>query len=156
MLPAMSSSAVRIVQTCYPKIYLACHTRHVRAASSPHALAPRDSTLLAHLDERRPTTPSQLARHLGIGKPTVSAAVKRLRALGYLSVTTDSGDRRTVFLRLAPKGAAAMGETSVLEPARVQRLLAVLTTEERRTALAGLELLAHAAHQVMNKERSRD
>ena len=156
MLPAMSAAAIRIVQTCYPKIYLACHTRHLRAASSAHRLSPRDSALLAHLDERRPTTPTRLARHLGIGKPTVSAAIKRLRALGYVTVATDPDDRRNAFLRLAPKGATAMRESSVLEPARVRQLLAALNDDDRRKALEGLELLARAAHQVMNKERSHD
>ena len=149
----MSSAEIRIVQTCYPKIYLACHTRHLRAASSPHRLSPRDSTLLAHLDERRPVRPTQLARHLGIGMPTVSAAVKRLRTLGYLDISINPGDRRQLSLTLTPAGAAAMRETSVLEPTRVRSLLAALNADDRRRALRGLELLARAAHDVMTKGR---
>jgi MarR family transcriptional regulator, organic hydroperoxide resistance regulator len=149
----MSSAEIRIVQTCYPKIYLACHTRHLRAASSPHRLSPRDSTLLAHLDERRPVRPTQLARHLGIGMPTVSAAVKRLRTLGYLDISINPDDRRQLSLTLTPAGAAAMRETSVLEPARVRSLFAALNADDRRRALRGLELLARAAHDVMTKGR---
>jgi DNA-binding MarR family transcriptional regulator len=152
----MSNADVRIVQTCYPKIYLACHTRHLRAASSETGLSPRDSTLLAHLNEHRPMTPGDLARHVGVGKSTMSAAMKRLRALEYVTVSTDPEDGRTIQLRLAPKGAAAMRASSVLEPARVRRLLAALTRDERRTALQGLELLAHAAQRMMTKERPRD
>ena len=163
MLPAMRSRGsapdpsihgVRIMQTCYPKIYLACHTRHVRAASSANGLSPRDSTLLAHLDERRPVTPGELARHLGIGKSTLSAAVKRLRALGYIAVAEDPRDRRSFLLRLGSRGAAAMRESSVLEPARVRRLLAALSPDARRAALHGLELLAGAAHDLMTEKRS--
>ena len=152
----MSNADVRIVQTCYPKIYLACHTRHVRAASSATGLSPRDSSLLAHLNEHRPTTPTDLARHLGVSKSTMSAAIKRLRALEYVAVSTDPQDGRTLLLRLAPKGAAAMRASSVLEPARVRRLLAALSRGERRTALHGLELLADAAQRMMKKERPRD
>lgn len=146
---------VRIVQTCYPQIYLACHTRHTRAASTAHRLSARDSSLLAHLDERRPSTPSDLARHLGVARSTMSAALKRLRALGYITMTDDPGDRRNVLLRLASKGAAAMRATSVLEPARVRRVLAALSQDDRRDALRGLELLARAAQIVSSRERRR-
>jgi DNA-binding MarR family transcriptional regulator len=144
--------AVRIVQTCYPQIYLACHTRHERAASSRHRLSARDSSLLAHLDERRPTTPTTLAGHLGVGKPTMSAAVKRLKALGYIAVDPDPRDRRTTLLRLAPRGAAAMRETSVLEPARVRRLLRALAPADLDCALRGLQLLADAAQRLSRAE----
>jgi DNA-binding MarR family transcriptional regulator len=151
----MSDGDVRIVQTCYPQIYLACHTRHTRAASTAHRLSARDSSLLSHLDERRPSTPSELARHLGVARSTMSAALKRLRGLGYVTMTGDTGDRRNVLLRLAPKGAAAMRATSVLEPARVRRVLAALSPGDRRAALRGLELLARAAQSVSARERRR-
>jgi hypothetical protein len=70
----MSARDVRLVQTCYPQIYLACHTQHTRAAS-------------------------------------------------------------------------------VLEPARVRRMLARLTPAERRVALDGLSILAGAAQALMKEKR---
>ena len=149
----MSARDVRLVQTFYPQIYLACHTRHTRAASTPHRLSARDSTLLAHLDEKKPVTPSALARHMGVGAPTMSAAVKRLVRLGYVVQERDPDDARSVRLRLAPKGAAAMRDTSVLEPARVRRMLAQLTAADRRLALRGLEMLARAAQTLMREAR---
>jgi DNA-binding MarR family transcriptional regulator len=148
----MSARDVRLVQTCYPQIYLACHTRHTRAASSPQRLSPRDSTLLAHLDEQKATTPSALARHLGVGGPTISAAVKRLVRLGYIEQERDPDDARSVRLRLAEKGAAAMRDSSVLEPARVRRMLEKLAPKDRRAALNGLAVLAGAARRVMEEE----
>ena len=151
----MSARDVRIVQTCYPQIYLACYTRHTRAASSPHRLSPRDSTLLAHLDEHRPVRPRELARHLGIGGPTLSAAVKRLVRLGFIDHSRDPEDARGVHLRLAHKGAAAMRDSSVLDHLRVRRVLAALTPAERLRALEGLALLACAARRVM-KEQGHD
>jgi DNA-binding MarR family transcriptional regulator len=147
----MSARDVRLVQTCYPQIYLACHTRHTRAASSPRRLSPRDSTLLAHLDEKRSTTPSLLARHLGVGGPTISAAVKRLVRLGYVEQDRDPNDARRMRLRLAQRGSAAMRDSSVLEPARVRRMLAKLAPGDRRAALDGLTILAGAARRVMEE-----
>ena len=149
----MSARDVRLVQTCYPKIYLACHTRHVRAASSPHGLSARDSALLAHLSETHPTTPAALARHLGVGNPTMSAAIKRLVRLGYVERSRDPNDRRSVQLRLGRKGAVAMRDTSVLEPDRVRAVLSRLSAAERRAALDGLALLARAAEDVMQEGR---
>jgi MarR family transcriptional regulator, organic hydroperoxide resistance regulator len=149
----MSARDVRLVQTCYPQIYLACHTQHTRAASSPHHLSPRDSALLAHLDEKRPTTSSDLARHLGVGASTMSAAVKRLVRLGYIEQERNPGDARSLGLRLAQKGIAAMRDSSVLEPGRVRRMLARLRPADRRAALDGLAILARAAQALMKEKR---
>ena len=136
---------VRSVQTWYPQIYLACHVDHKRARTSRNGLSPRDSTILAHLDERTPVTPAALARHLRIGAPTVSAAIRRLVAGGYVEQRADASDRRRRQLRLTAAGGAAMSESSVLEAARVRTLLRQLTAAERVRALDGLALLARAA-----------
>jgi DNA-binding MarR family transcriptional regulator len=153
-LPIMSASDdVRIVQTCYPQIYLACHTRHVRAASTPHRLSARDSALLSHLDERRPMAPSVLASHLGVGAPTMSAAIKRLVRLGYIEQGRHPDDGRRLCLLLSRKGAKAMRATSVLDAVRVGRVLARLSPAERRAALNGLAHLARAAQECLQEER---
>jgi len=136
---------VRLVQTCYPQIYLACHRRHQRRRSSASSLSPDDSTLLAHLDEREPSTAAALARHLGVGKPALSAALKRLVALGLVEPRRAPADARVVHLRLTARGALAMRDNSVLEPSRVEALLSRLTPQRRRTALRGLGFLADAA-----------
>jgi DNA-binding MarR family transcriptional regulator len=148
-----ASRDVHIVQTCYPQIYLACHTRHVRAASSPHRLSARDSSLLAHLDEQRPVAPSELARHLGVGASTMSAAVKRLVRLGYIEQDRHPGDGRRVRLCLTKKGASAMRDASVLDAGRVRRVLARLTPADRRAALIGLALLARASQESLGEDR---
>ena len=143
---------VRQVQTWYPQIYLACHVDHKRSRTASSAISPRDSSLLAHLDEHTPQTPATLARHLRIGAPTLSAALKRLARLGYVLQTRDPDDARRQQVRLTRAGAAAMSESSVLDASRVQRLLRRLTPAERMRALDGLGLLARAARE-MNKER---
>jgi len=148
----MSDRAVRAVQRWYPQIYFACHTRHQRAASSETGLSAHDSAILAHLDEERPITASALARHLGIGAPTLSATLTRLAALGYISRTPRAGDRRVAELRLTKTGSRAMASSSVLEAARVARVLRELTADEQRLALEGLELLARASREVTRRQ----
>jgi DNA-binding MarR family transcriptional regulator len=77
--------AVQVVQVAFPQVYLACHTRHQRKRSTEHRLSQRDAAILAHLDERVGAVPARLARHLGIGRSTLSEALKRLTRLGYVA-----------------------------------------------------------------------
>jgi DNA-binding MarR family transcriptional regulator len=108
-------------------------------------LSAADSTLLAHLDERVSVRPTALARHLGVSPSTLSAAVKRLTAHGYIVRQRPDGDGRVRDLRLSKSGVAAMQAASVLESSRVRAMLARLTALDRERALAGLALLAAAA-----------
>jgi len=139
------AATVRAVQIAYPQIYLACHTRHTRARSTAFRLSARDSSLLVHLDEHEPTRPATLARHMSIGGPTLSAAVRRLEQLGYIARQTADADRRGVELRLTAKGAEALSATSVLETARVEALLRSMAPADRARAVDGLTRLGRAA-----------
>src|SRR5687767_8101371 len=114
---------IAAVQRCYPKIYLACHTRHQRRRSNAAQLTAHESSLLAHLSADHPTRPSDLARHLGIGRSTISAAIKRLIAAGYITHARGADDGRVLALRLSAKGAKAMQAGSVLESSRVKAML---------------------------------
>ena len=148
----VSDRDVRVVQVSYPQIYFACHTRHVRRASTPSRLSATDSTLLAHLDEKAAVQPTALAKHLGLAASTMSAAIARLAALGYIAREKQSADGRAVDLRLSRKGAVAMQASSVLDTPRVRRVLAHLKPAERKRALDGLSLLARAARRAQGDQ----
>jgi len=133
------------VQRSYPQIYLACHTRHERRRQNAASLTAQESSLLAHLSADTPMRATALAKHLGVGRSTLSAAVKRLTSLGYISRSRDDHDRRAVGLRLSAQGAKAMQAGSVLDTRRVGALLAQLNAADRARAIDGLALLARAA-----------
>lgn len=141
----VSNRDVRLVQVAYPQIYFACHTRHMRRVSTASRISATDSTLLAHLDETEPVRATALAKHLGLAASTLSAAVARLAALGYVVQRSDAKDGRAVQLLLSAKGASAMQVSSVLESARVLRMLGRLKAADRKRALEGIALLAKAA-----------
>lgn len=141
----VSNREIRIVQSAYPQIYFACHTRHVKRASTATRLSATDSTLLAHLDEDTTVRATTLAKHLGLAASTLSAAMARLVSLGYVDQRRDANDGRATLLRLSATGATAMRTSSVLEPARVKRMLGRLSATDRQRALDGLVLLAEAA-----------
>ena len=144
------------IQRLYPQIYLACHARHPRSrARNGFRVSERDQALLAHLSPREGVRPSALAKHLGVGLPTLSEAVKRLERLGCLERSPSPRDRRAVLLRLTPAGAEALRGTSVLDDAHLGRALARLTASERRAAVHGLGLLARACGEGRRSEARR-
>jgi DNA-binding MarR family transcriptional regulator len=141
----VSNRDVAAVQRYYPQIYLACHTQHQRRRSNSASLTANESSLLAHLAHDEPLRASTLARHLGVGPSTLSAAVKRLTALGYIVRQRDQTDQRALSLRLSAQGARAMQGSSVLETRRVAMVLSKLSAADRARAVDGLRLLADAA-----------
>lgn len=152
--------AVRIVQVSYPQVYLACHTRHQRKRTTEHRLSARDASILAHLREDVATVPARLAAHLGIGRPTLSEALKRLDALGFVhrdGAADPGGDRpaRTTGVRLSRKGAAAIRDTSVLETPRLRAVLEMTTSRELERIAGGLAALAEACRRHAERRPAR-
>ena len=140
------TEAAREVLTLYPRIYFACHTRHVRDPVSRRLLSRHQASILDHLDELDPTTVNDLARHMGVTPATMSLALDRLERRGYVARLRDNPDRRRVHVRLTAAGVRMREATSVLDPPRVEALLSRLTGDEREAAVRGLALLAAAAH----------
>lgn len=116
-----SVDALLRIQSAYPRIYLACHSRHQKSQ--------RDGTLLAHLSEREPASQSDLGRHMGVAKSTLSEALFRTASRS-----------------------AAMSSGSVLETERLRTVLEIMTAEERHRAVEGLELIDRAALRVSKGE----
>jgi len=138
---------------CYPQIYLACHVDHVRKRSNEYELSSNDSSILAHLRVAQSMPANDLARHLGVGPSTLSAALKRLEGLHYIERDVTPRDRRKKYLRLTDRGQRAMAATSVLDGKRVRRLLDELDPIARKSAVDGLALLAGAAVQMNSRPR---
>ena len=143
----IEESLVR-VQAAYPRIYLACHSRHQSARTTPQKLSQRDATLLAHLTETEAVSHSDLAHHMGIAKSTLSEALSGLEELGFVVRRSDDNDARGTLILRTSAGTRAMSDGSVLESGRLRELLGKLTEEDRRRAIEGLELMARAAERV--------
>lgn len=132
--------AIHIVQASFPQVYLACHTRHQRKRSTEHRLSQRDASILAHLDLEQPIPQAKLATHLGIARSTLSEALKRLIALGY--VTNPTTSRRTGQVLLTAKGTRAIQDTSVLETNRLRDAMKRLSKRDLMLVVGGMDKLA--------------
>jgi len=129
----------------YPRIYFACHRRHVRDDASGKHVSAHQVSILDHLDSESPTMLSDLAAHMGVTPATMSIAIGRLVGQGYVTRVLDPGDRRKVQLRLTEAGVRICAANSVLEPTLVEDMLDQLSTTDRKLALRGLALLGRAA-----------
>ena len=146
----MSNREVSRLMELYPRIYFACHTRHVRDEQQDRTLSTNQASILDHLDEVDATGLTELARHMGVTPSTMSISVSRLVRQGYVVRERAEDDRRRVLLTLSASGTRIKSEKSVLDPERCARVLAHLATDKRDVALEGLRLLAEAAQQEMH------
>ena len=145
------AQAAQSLLTLYPRIYFACHTRHVRDPQTQRLLSRHQASVLDHLDEVDPTTLNGLAKHMGVTAATMSLTIDRLERKGYVVRLRDTTDRRRVHVRLTSAGVRVRNASSVLDPPRVEQMLARLSDSEREAAIRGLRLLADAAQAQMSE-----
>lgn len=145
----MTGSGVEIILRCYPKIYFACHRRHIRDAGSGAILSAHQAGVIDHLDDIEGTSMAELAKHMGVTASTMSLMIDRLQRGGYVKRTENPDDRRRVDVRLTANGVRVKEQQKVLEPELVQMLLARLRPEQLETALCGMELLAKVAMEMI-------
>ena len=155
MNKAAIGEAMTAVMTLYPRIYFACHTRHVRDPQSQRLLSRHQASILDHLDELEPTTVADLAAHMGVTSATMSLSLDRLERKGYVVRLRDAKDRRRVHVRLTTAGVRIKEASSVLDPRRVESLVARLSDADRKRAIEGLALLAYAADAAVKDGRRK-
>jgi DNA-binding MarR family transcriptional regulator len=140
---------VRRVLEAYPRIYFACHTRHVRDPQTGEDVSAHQASILDHLDEVDAMSMSDLAAHMGVTVATMSLAIDRLERKGYARRDRDPQDGRRVLLRVTPAGVRLREAKSVLDPARIEQVLGHLSSTDRGKALEGLQMLARASEKHM-------
>ncbi|WP_436533782.1 MarR family winged helix-turn-helix transcriptional regulator [Actinoplanes sp. HUAS TT8] len=82
-------------------------------------------------------SPSQLAEHLGLSRGALSARLRPLEEAGWITRSSEDGDRRRVRVRLTPAGLAMWERHTGAESAAEEDLLGGLSRAEREQ-LAGL------------------
>ena len=145
----MSRADVDAVLECYPRIYFACHRRHIRDERTEAVISAHQAGVLDHLDDVEATSLLDLARHMGVTASTMSLTVDRLERGGYVTRERSGQDRRRVDLRLTPAGVGIKRQQKVLEPELVAAVLDRLNERDRRRALRGLEMLAKASSEFI-------
>jgi DNA-binding MarR family transcriptional regulator len=143
--------AARALMDAYPKIFFACHRRHVQDPTTREVLSAHQANILDHLDDVEPTSVTKLALHMGVTASTMSLALDRLESRGYVARSRDRTDARKVLVKLTRQGVRLKESKSVLDPAVVRSILKRMTPAKRERALDGLALLATAAMEEMHQ-----
>lgn len=134
----------------YPKIFYACRKRQPDPETPGEKLTANQLSILAHLDNHFPTTLKTLALHHGVTPSTMSIAVHRLLARGYISRQKDQNDGRITHLLLTPTGDAVKQSKALLDRKLVEELLSQMPDDAREQALNGLYALALAADNMQS------
>jgi MarR family transcriptional regulator, organic hydroperoxide resistance regulator len=139
----------------YPRIYFACHTRHVQDPATGDAVSAHQASILDHLDEVEAMSTTDLAGHMGVTVATMSLAIDRLERRQYVRRERDPKDRRRVLLRVTAAGVQLREAKSVLDPVRVEQVLGQLSAADREAALKGLDLLARGSERHMRAQKHK-
>jgi DNA-binding MarR family transcriptional regulator len=150
------AAQILTLMDCYPKIYFACHTRHVQDEETHQRLSAHQASILDHLDELEPASMLTLAGHRGVTASTMSLTVDRLVRAGYVTRDRDALDARKVALRLTKDGARLKERKSVLDRELVAAMLGRMKPRDRSAGLAGLELLAKAAAEFVESRKFKE
>lgn len=92
--------------------------------------------LLAHLDERGPRRPTELACHVGVTSPTISRQLQHLEELGLIERVEAPDDGRAYLVRLTDTGHRRVEEVRVARGGRLGKLLGSWAEEDVRTFAA--------------------
>jgi len=97
---------------------------------------------------RSPCTMSTLARHKGVGLPTISKSVEMLVRKGWVERCFDKADRRQTLVRLTAEGRKVLADSRAhLEDLLAQRL-SVLSVSERESLAAQFHRVSEALSPV--------
>jgi MarR family transcriptional regulator, organic hydroperoxide resistance regulator len=85
------------------RLYGASNVRLTRGFAESLNLHPTDAAALSEIiyaeDRDDPISPANLARHLSLSKPALTACINRLEQLGHVVRCREKADRRVVTLR---------------------------------------------------------
>ena len=87
--------------------------------------------IIAALADRDGLSPSQLARHLGVQRPTLTGLLDNLEANGHVSRKPAADDRRRWSVHLSPSGRALADQAVAAQLQRMADAVAPLSLGER-------------------------
>src|SRR6185369_14500773 len=96
-------------------------------------LSPSQSSALAAIERHGPLTPSELAGHERVQRPTATRVLARLEELGLIDRAPDPADRRSSLISVSAGGRSLLGRQRTRKDQFLARRLAALTPEEVAT-----------------------
>ena len=104
---------------------------------SDHAIELTQWATLRRIN-RSPCTMSELARHKGVGLPTMSKSIEMLVRKGWVERWVDKTDRRQTLVRLTSDGRRVLADSRAHLEELLDQRLSKLTAVERNAVAAQL------------------
>lgn len=139
----LRQSLARLLES-YPAIYFACRARELRDGRNRKVISAHQASILHYLNGEGLCL-KDLAASVGVTVSTMSLNVERLLRKGLILRVRDTRDRRRVQLRLSAAGWRIKKAQVLLDPTRLQDVLARLSLSEMKLAAEAVGLLARAA-----------
>lgn len=114
-------------------------------------LSPSMSSALAAIDRHGPLTPSEVAAHERVQRPTATRVLARLEELGLIDRAPDPADRRSSLISASADGRALLRRQRSRKNAFLARRLATLEPDE----VATLDRAAAILERVLDEEARR-
>jgi DNA-binding MarR family transcriptional regulator len=111
-------------------------------------LSPTQTAALATIDRHGPLTPSEVAAHERIQRPTATRIVARLEQDGLIERTADPADRRSSLVAVTRAGRDLLARLRGRKNAYLARRLRKLDTDD----LAVLERAADLLEQMLERD----
>jgi DNA-binding MarR family transcriptional regulator len=114
-------------------------------------LSPSLSSALAVIDRHGPVTPSELATHERVQRPTATRVLARLEELGLIERAPDPADRRSSLISVSDDGRAWLRRQRSRKDQFLARRLAALDADE----VAALDRAAAILERMLGAEERR-
>ncbi len=111
-------------------------------------LSPSQSSALATLERRGPLTPSELATHEHIQRPTATRMLARLEEDGLILRSADPDDRRSALITISDHGRTVLGESRTRKNAYLAQRLRSLDADE----LAALDRASAILERLLDED----
>jgi DNA-binding MarR family transcriptional regulator len=96
-------------------------------------LSPSQTAALATIDRHGPLTPSELAAHERVQRPTIARLLARLEEDGHVVRAADPHDRRSSLITLSDEGRALLRAVRTRKDAYLAQRLRALDADELAT-----------------------
>lgn len=136
---ATADESAALLLEVAPLVMRAIRTR-MRANRAADVSVPQFRAL-GYLNRHPGASLTSLAEHLGLTLPATSRLVDGLARRAYLQRETSMTDRRSIELRIAPKGAEMLEMTRKGTLEHLTRLMSELTPNERASITRALDVL---------------
>jgi DNA-binding MarR family transcriptional regulator len=114
-------------------------------------LSPSQSSALAAIDRHGPLTPSELATHERVQRPTATRVLARLEELGLVDRAPDPADRRSSLISVSAAGRTLLRRLRSRKNQFLARRLATLEPDE----VATLDRAAAILERLLDEEARR-